>query len=92
MGENNRVAYSWTPHPDDPVSKMTHAGVAMCAHLELLLRQLEVEGIKVALDVGHACCLGDNASSVLNGPSDQDLHIQQKLTQRSQFLYLKCMC
>ena len=45
----------------------------MCAHLELLLRQFKVEGIKVALDVGHACCFGDDTGAVLNGPSDQDL-------------------
>ena len=51
----------------------------MCAHLELLLRQLKVEGIKVALDVGHARCLGDDAGSILNGPSDQDLHTTEVL-------------
>ena len=47
---------------------------ALCAHLEFLLRQFKVEGIKVALDVGHACGFGDDTGPILNGPPDQHLH------------------
>lgn len=48
---------------------------AVYAYLELLLGQLKVEGIKVALNVGHACCLGDDTGAVLDGPSDKDLQV-----------------
>lgn len=50
-------------------------GPAVCAYLKLLLGQFKVEGIKVALDVGHACCLGDDAGAILDGPSDKDLQV-----------------
>lgn len=53
------------------------------SHLELLLGQLKVEGVKVALDVGHTCGLGDDTGPVLDGPSDQDLHTHHKLTHHS---------
>lgn len=64
----------------------------MCAYLHLLLGQFKIEGIKVALDVGHAGCFRNDTGAVLNGPSDQDLHTPQKLTQRSEFLHLMGLC
>ena len=53
------------------------------SHLELLLGQLKVEGVKVALDVGHTCGLGDDTGPVLDGPSDKDLHTHHKPTHHS---------
>ena len=48
---------------------------AWATDLHLLLGQLNVQSLQVALDVGDTGGLGDHAGAVLDGPSDEHLHI-----------------